>query len=220
MKSFNMLELFKGTGSVGKVGEKDFNIVSLDSNEKSNATITTDILEWDYKKFFEETNFIPDFIWASPPCNSYSILAYTRKERDIKTAEPLSDRATIGTNILYQTLDIIEFFQSKNPNLLFVVENPRGMMRLDKRIKLLKEHLTLYCLYEDLRMKPTNFFSNFDLNLKSKKECNHTSHPKTAYLKLEERYMIPPKLIENILDDFFKTTSKNAIHDKAIQDGI
>ena len=220
MKSFNMLELFKGTGSVGKVAEKDFNIVSLDLDKNSNATITTDILEWDYKKYFEETNFIPDFIWASPPCNTFSILAYKRYGRNTKTAEPISDKAKIGTNILYRALDIIEFFKTKNPNLLFVVENPFGMMRYDKRIKELKYHLTAYCLYGFDVMKPTNFFSNFDLNLKSKKECKHKKHKETVYLKPEDRYRIPPKLIENILDDFFKTTSKNAVSDKALQDGI
>lgn len=211
-----MLELFKGTGSVGKVAKKDFNIVSLDLNEKSKATITTDILNWDYEKYFEESKFIPDFIWASPPCNTFSVLAYPRKERNTKTAEPISERAKVGTNILYRTLDIIEFYKSKNPNLLFVIENPFGMMRNDKKIKELKHHLTAYCLYGFEVMKPTNFFTNFDLNLKSKKECPHKKHKETVYLKLEERYMIPPKLIKNILSDFFKATTKNAVSDKAL----
>ena len=83
----NLLELFKGTGSISKVAEKmGFNIVSLDIEEKYKPDILTDILKWDYKKFYYDTGFIPDFIWASPPCNTYSTLNYfplRNKERDI-----------------------------------------------------------------------------------------------------------------------------------------
>lgn len=44
----NHLELFSGTGSFGKVSKKiGYNIVSLDVDGR--ATITEDILKWDYK---------------------------------------------------------------------------------------------------------------------------------------------------------------------------
>ena len=44
-----LLELFSGTGSVGKVAkELGFDVVSLDLKD---ANINTDILNWDYKQF-------------------------------------------------------------------------------------------------------------------------------------------------------------------------
>jgi hypothetical protein len=58
-------------------------------------------------------------------------------------------------------LDIIAYCEKLNPYLVFCMENPRGMMRNDPRIK--KEtnrDTTLYCLYGDKRVKPTDFFNN------------------------------------------------------------
>ena len=56
-----LLELFSGTGSVGKVAKTlGWEVVSLDLK---NADINEDILEWDYEKY--EPNYL-DFIWASP----------------------------------------------------------------------------------------------------------------------------------------------------------
>jgi site-specific DNA-cytosine methylase len=203
----NLLELFKGTGSVGKVAKKmGFNVISLDFEEKYKPNIITDILNWNYKKFYKETNFIPNFIWASPPCNTFSTLSYPLKERNIKTAEPYSDRAKTGTKILYKTLEIINFFNKLNPKLCYVIENPRGMMQYDKRIKKLPyKSLTFYYLYGDNKYKPTNFFSNFPLNLKEetlismkkRKDLKHTTD-----LTLLERYKIPSLLIKDIIQQY------------------
>lgn len=201
----NLLELFKGTGSVGKVAKKlGFDIISLDNEEKFKPDICADILKWDYKKFHEETGFTPDFIWASPPCNTYSPLSYPLKERNIKTAEPYSKRAKLGTKLLYQTLKIINYFLKINPDLKFVIENPKGMMRLDKEIKKLNLTTTLYCHYGDKRRKITDFFSDFKLNLNQEKKCKCKTVG-VVDLPLCERYKIPSKLIEQIFEDYFIT---------------
>jgi site-specific DNA-cytosine methylase len=196
-----LLELFKGTGSVGKVAEKlGYDVVSLDFLEKYKPDIHTDILKWNYKKFHKETGFIPNFIWASPPCNTFSPLAYPFKERDTKTAEPFSERAIEGTKILYQTLKIINYFKKLNPDLKFVIENPRGMMRLDKRMKKMPYIATTsYCSYGDNRFKPTDFFSNYPLHLKALREdCGVTINIQDIR-KLNDRYKIPSKLIKEII---------------------
>ena len=67
-----LLELFSGTGSVGKVAKDfGFEVVSLDLK---NANINTDILQWNCKQF-NRNDF--DIIWASPPCTEYSIAKTT-----------------------------------------------------------------------------------------------------------------------------------------------
>lgn len=203
-KNYNLLELFKGTGSVGKIAHKNFNVVSLDSDPKAHPDILTDILKWDFKKFYNQTGFIPDFIWASPPCNTYSPLAYPLRERHPQTAEPYSERAILGTKILHQTIKIIEFFYKLNPNLIFVIENPKGMMRHDKLVKDLILNTTLYVLYGDKRRKHTDFFSNIDLELKPIDTPYLTKTVGVVDVPLNDRYKIPPNLIKQVFKRFFE----------------
>jgi len=201
-----LLELFKGTGSVGKVAKKlGFSVVSLDFDKEFKPDILTDILKWDYKAYHKEHNYIPDFIWASPPCNTFSPLAYPLKERNTQTAEPYSERAKFGTQVLYKTLEIIDYFQKLNPLMGFCIENPRGMMRKDAKMLKLKLHTTLYGLYGDVKIKPTDFWANYELDLKEPIRAN-IKHKTVGVcdLKLKDRYSIPPKLIKTILDNYIK----------------
>jgi hypothetical protein len=197
-----MFELFKGTGSIGKVAKKmGFEVVSLDFDPIYTPDIETDILKWDYKKWAKDNNFYPNYIWASPPCNTYSPLAYPLKERNTQTAKPLSGRAKIGTQILFRTLEIIDYFKKKNPKLLFTIENPRGMMRKHKEMqKLPNLETTLYCLYGDFKRKPTDFWSNFRMDLlTSKSYCKNKTIGVVDLKKIEDRYSIPSKLVKQIL---------------------
>lgn len=202
-RPLKLLELFKGTGSIGKAAKKlGFSIVSLDFDPIYTPDIETDILKWDYKKYHKETGYIPDLIWASPPCNTFSPFAYRLKERNTKTSTPYSARAKEGTAILRQTLKIIKYFQKLNPELLFVMENPRGMMRHDPEVKKLPNRdTTLYCFYGDVRYKPTDFFNNVPegLDLKEGKSCNKPT-VLIANLPLNKRYEIPAKLSREILE--------------------
>ncbi len=208
-----LLELFKGTGSVGKQAKKmGFQVTSLDLDPIYTPDIETDILEWDYKKWSNENNYVPDMIWSSPPCNTFSPMVYRLKERDVETAKPLSERAKLGTKILYKTLEIIDYFLKKNPKLLFIIENPRGMMRKDKEMKKLARETTLYCLYGDFKKKPTDFWNNFPsgLNLDQEtKQCPNATIPVqiskgVKNLNLDQRYSMPSKLIKHFLDEFKK----------------
>ena len=62
-----LLELFSGTGSVGKVAKDlGFEVISLDLK---NADINIDILQFDYKIY--PLGYF-DVIWSSPPCTEYS----------------------------------------------------------------------------------------------------------------------------------------------------
>ena len=106
----NLLELFSGTGSVGRVAkEKGFNVVSLDLK---NADINCNILEWDYRQY--PSGYF-NFIWASPPCTEYS-RAKTTGVRKIEEAN----------KIVKKTIEIINYFNPK----YFVIENPQtGLLK-------------------------------------------------------------------------------------------
>ena len=102
----NLLEIFSGTGSVGNVAKDlGFNVVSLDRDME--ATLKTDIMSWDYKRF-DRKSF--DVIWASPLCTEYS-RCKTRAPRDIEGANEIVERA----------LDILEYFEPR----YWMIENPQ-----------------------------------------------------------------------------------------------
>ena len=90
-----LLELFSGTGSVGRAfSDRGWEVISLDI--LPGATINSNILDWDYT-VFPPGHF--DFVWASPPCTEYSI-ARTRakRPRDFDGADA----------VVRKTLEIIE----------------------------------------------------------------------------------------------------------------
>ena len=119
-----VLELFSGTGSVGKIcKEMSWEVISLDLK---GADINTNILNWDYTQY-PVGHF--DLIWASPPCDTFSQLRRTWVGKKLKchhgevcTHELLQhDIDTIGLPILRKTEEIIAYF---NPKYYFI-ENPQ-----------------------------------------------------------------------------------------------
>ena len=83
----NILELFAGTGSVGKIArELGHTVISLDKD--MDADIKTNILDWNYQTY-EPNTF--NLIWASPPCTEYSI-AKTTGIRKIEEANKIVER--------------------------------------------------------------------------------------------------------------------------------
>ena len=106
-----VLELFSDTGSVGACWrEAGFKVVSVDLDPRHSPDVCEDMLSWDYK-----TLEAPDVIWTSVPCEHYSC-ARTRAKtpRNYELADSLVAR----------TIQIIEYFQSLNPELGWFVENP------------------------------------------------------------------------------------------------
>ena len=67
----NMLEIFCGTKSVSKVAEpRGYSVYSIDNRKSTKPTWCGDLLTW---KGYKAADFpVPDFIWASPPCTTFS----------------------------------------------------------------------------------------------------------------------------------------------------
>ena len=136
-----LLDLFSGTGSVGRVArDLGFSVISLDLK---NANINTDILSWDYKQF-DVGEF--DVIWASPPCTEYS-RAKTTGVRKIDYAN----------SIVLNTLEIIDYFKPT----WWVVENPQtGLLKEQPFMSGLKYYDVDYCKYGMNFRKRTRLWTN------------------------------------------------------------
>jgi hypothetical protein len=200
------LELFAGTKSAAKVAaRRKYRTITIDNDDRYNPTYAADILTFDYKKL--ET---PDVIWASPPCTTFSNLTLSKKQpdRDKTTFKALTEAGRQGDRLLARTLKIIRYFKSKNPKLKWVIENPHAMMRKQPSMKNFDMATTTYCQYGSQLKKPTDFFNNFNLQLKAPCTPNHPHAPNPKHLKFSElpnarvrntRGAIPPKLISAIL---------------------
>jgi len=202
------LELCCGTKSFSKVFQ---NSLTIDIEEKFNPDICIDILEWDYKEYKKGDFF---FIWASPPCISFSNMS-GGKHRDKITLEPKTEIGKQGDAVLNKVLEIIEYFEPK----YWCIENPRGYMRRMPQMLNLNRTTLNYCKYGSNFFKPTDLWNNFNYEGKLcryerkgiKVDCHHLrvkgSH-KTRQrggiqrVSREEAYSIPKGLfidIKNLL---------------------
>ncbi len=202
-----MLELFAGTGSVGKVAKRSgYKVISVDNEEKFKPDILQDIAKWNFKSDKRLPAKV-DFIWASPPCVSFSLLNNSMKTPHRKAdLKPLTDTGRLGNKLLNKTISIINYYRSKNPNLKFTIENPRGYMRKMPAMRKLPRTTTSYSQYGFLYNKPTDFWSNFSLKLKPVDTSKNPSAVRKAGKLGESQgqsretlYRIPGSLISSIL---------------------
>ncbi len=82
-----LLSLFDGTGAISRPFlEGGWQVQSLDIDGSHGATLTTDILKWNYRN---EPPY--DVVFAACPCEAYSI-ANTRGKRNLTLADSLVRR--------------------------------------------------------------------------------------------------------------------------------
>lgn len=203
----NVLELFAGSRSIGKVAESfGCNVFSVDINNFEGIDLVKDIIDLTKK----DVPFIPDMIWASPPCTYFSVASIGHHWNEDHT--PKTKEAIKGMEILEATLNFILSYKKS----IFYIENPVGKMR--RKIKGINRTTITYCSYEDTRMKPTDIWSNnihdlFNDNgwkpksqcFAGNKKCHHEEAPrgsKTGTQGLKDNYersKIPKKLCEEII---------------------
>ena len=84
----NLIELFAGDRSIGKVAESlGINVFSVDWTPYPDIDLVTDI--GDLKR--SDIPFVPDKLWASPDCTTYTIAACSTHRTNTK--EPKSEYA-------------------------------------------------------------------------------------------------------------------------------
>ena len=108
-----LLELYSGTGSVGKVArELGWDVVSFDNCPRYKPDFCRDILDFDFS-LWPQGHF--DLIWASVPCEKFSV-APARGFTALQRAE----RAEAGCILARRTLEVLQWFQPT----WWAIENP------------------------------------------------------------------------------------------------
>lgn len=157
-KNLKVLELFAGSRSIGKAAEElGHQVFSSDIEQFGGIDYVIDVLKFDYKQVL----FIPDVIWASPPCTSFSVASMYHHWKYIDGQPvPQTDRARLGVMLAKKAWTIIRHYQKLNPNLVFYIENPRGMLRKMPFMGGVRRETVTYCQYGEDRMKPTDIWTN------------------------------------------------------------
>ena len=202
-----ILELFAGSRSIGKVGDKlGHEVFSSDVKQFGDIDYVVDILNFDVT----QVPFIPDMIWASPPCTGFSVASLGHHWTGGHRAYiPKTDTAKLGIELAKKTIAIIKHFQKLNPNLVWFIENPRGLLRKMDFMQEFNKHTVTYCQYGDTRMKPTDIWTNSKdwkprIMCKNGDTC-HVSAPRgsrTGTQGLKGDYLrsqIPEQLCEEVI---------------------
>lgn len=199
------IELFSGTKSFSKVVAKHgYETFTVDNNRSLEPDVCGDILAMGFKDW-QDTK--PILLWASPPCQGFSVAAIGKNwTGGARAYIPKSESAKLSIALAKKTLEVIQIL---NPTWWFI-ENPRGLLRKMPFMDGLIRHTITYCQYGDDRMKPTDIWTNATWwrprpMCKNGMKC-HVSAPRGAKTGTQgikgarDRGRIPPALFEEILN--------------------
>ena len=198
------LELFSGTGSFSKIANKlGYKTFTIDNDASLEPDLVQDII---YLRE-DQLPYKPDILWASPPCETFSVASISHHWKGGKKAYiPKTDKAVLGIEKVASTLDLIDQLKPK----YWFIENPRGVLRNLPVMQGLHRVTVTYCQYGDTRMKPTDIWTNLT-NWKPRPMCKngddcHIKAPRgsktgTQGLKNAKlRGVIPPELFKEIFE--------------------
>lgn len=170
MNEIILLELFSGMGKISKsvieLGGKAFRV---DWSEKLEADLYADVSKLTIEDVIKLCGRIPDVIWASPQCTTYSIAVH--KHRTVKEGLiPKTELAKQDDLVNIKMWKLIDKLLALGTKYYFV-ENPRGRMRHMSFVKERPRYTITYCSYgnkgnangyEDYySMKPTDIWTNY-----------------------------------------------------------
>ena len=161
-----ILELFSGTGSFSKVARaRGHDVRTLDNETRFNPTYCMDIMDFEPSVLGD---WRPDVIWASPPCQRFSVSSFSSSWRGIwhirdKVYQPMDLRTGTAVSHILKTLDIIKVLAPR----FWIIENPRANMRKMPFMPNEYRQTAWYCQYGDTRAKPTDLWTNIIITFRT-----------------------------------------------------
>lgn len=203
------IELFAGTRSFSLVAKsRGYETFTTDYEEIDGQSLIADVRKLELKDF----PYQPDILWASPPCEGFSVAAIGRNWTH--DHQPKTDSARLAMELVLNAIRLIEELKPK----YWFIENPRGKLRkMPFMDELLKRqggvrHTIWYCRYGDTRAKPTDIWTNA-LWWTPRPECkngntDHEAAPRGARTGTQgikgykDRSRIPTALFEEIFEQY------------------
>lgn len=162
MKHLTTVELFCGTKSFSKVAkELGHSTFTLDNVPTFLPSVCADVLTLNGSDLPQQ----PEILWASPPCQGFSVAVIGRNWTKPPENAPKTDSARLALKLVQKTIALIEEIKPR----YFFIENPCGKLRaldvLDpEKVRIMGQriyrHKITYCQYGDNRMKPTDIWTN------------------------------------------------------------
>jgi len=146
-----ILDLFAGKGGElrrAEIERMGHEYITLDIDPAFRCSITADIMTLDTLGTY-------DFIWASVPCETWSVASIGHHWTGGKGAYiPKSENAKHMIKLVKHTIKLIDRSADK-----WVIENPRGVLRKMPFMQDFKRQTVTYCQYGENRMKPTDIWT-------------------------------------------------------------
>ena len=168
-----VLELFSGMESFSKVArERGHEVFTVDIDKRFNPSLCKDIMEVTSEEILDKFGK-PDFIWASPPCTTFSVASIYRYW---DKGKPKNDKTLEGIAIVKKTIRLIKELNPK----FYVIENPRGMLRKQDCMQELHRDTITYCQYGSKTQKPTDLWNNLNHSFKPMCKPGSSCHEKAS----------------------------------------
>ena len=208
-QGMKVLELFAGTRSVGKAfQERGHEAFSIEWDKRfQDIDLYEDVMKVQFDDVLRSFGK-PDVIWASPDCTTYSVAAISRHRRQDENGNliPITEYARFCDRVNQHVLCLL---LALSPTYWFI-ENPRGGMRKMDFMNGLPRYTITYCQYGDMRMKPTDIWTNHP-DPRFKPPCRngdpcHVPAPRGARTGTQglkgsvERSVIPEQFCQHIVD--------------------
>lgn len=146
-----VVDLFSGIGGWSHPArDRGHEVFRVEIEPRFEAELHADILDLEPGDLPQR----PDLLLASPPCEAFSVMRIGRNWNYDRT--PKNDRARHGLKLVEATLALIEAVRPT----YWVMENPRGQLRMMPLVQRLERRTVTYCQYGEERMKPTDLWSS------------------------------------------------------------
>lgn len=165
-----VLDLFSGLGGASAAfRDRGHEVVTSDIDPRFNCTVTGDILDPETTaRLYAIAHY--DFIWASPPCEAFSVAAIGHHwGGGFRAYKAKTQQAEMSRAIVRKTTRIITNWRPA----AWIIENPRGVLRKLPEMYGFERRTVTYCQYGERYMKPTDLWGGFPPTLELKPMCSN-----------------------------------------------